>query len=35
MIHLSKQVQYLMELTSLYKIFEDFGDEETALDSFK
>jgi anti-sigma B factor antagonist len=35
MIHLSKQVQYLMELTSLYKIFEDFGDEESGLNSFK
>jgi len=35
MIHLSKQVQYLMELTSLYKIFEDFADEESALKSFK
>jgi anti-sigma B factor antagonist len=35
MIHLSKQVQYLMEMTSLYKIFEDFGDEESALESFK
>ena len=35
MIHLSKQVQYLMEMTSLYQIFEDFGDEESALDSFK
>jgi len=35
MIHLSKQVQYLMELTSLYKIFEDFTDEESALKSFK
>jgi len=35
MIHLSKQVQYLMEMTSLYKIFEDFGDEKSALESFK
>jgi anti-sigma B factor antagonist len=35
MVHLSKQVQYLMELTSLYKIFEDFSDEESALDSFE
>jgi hypothetical protein len=35
MVHLSKQVQYLMELTSLYKIFEDFSDEESALGSFK
>ncbi len=35
MIHLSKQVQYLMELTSLYRIFEDFADEESALESFK
>jgi anti-sigma B factor antagonist len=35
MIHLSKQVQYLMELTALYKIFEDFENEESALDSFK
>jgi hypothetical protein len=35
MIHLSKQVQYLLEMTSLYKIFEDFGDEESALKSFK
>jgi anti-sigma B factor antagonist len=34
MVHLGKQVQYLMELTSLYKIFEDFSDEESALDSF-
>jgi len=25
----------LMELTSLYKIFEDFADEESALKSFK
>jgi len=35
MVHLSKQVQYLMEVTSLYKIFEDFSDEESALDSFE
>jgi anti-anti-sigma factor len=35
MVHLGKQVQYLMELTSLYKIFEDFSDEESALNSFR
>ncbi len=35
MISLSKQVQYLMELTALYKIFEDFSDEESALHSFQ
>ncbi len=34
MVHLSKQVQHLMELTSLYRIFEDFSDEESALESF-
>jgi anti-anti-sigma regulatory factor len=34
MVHLSKQVEYLMQLTSLSKIFEDFSDEESALNSF-
>lgn len=35
MTHLNKQVQRLLEITNLAKIFEDFPDEETALHSFK
>jgi len=34
MVHLGKQVQRLMEITTLSKIFEDYSDEDTALDSF-
>jgi anti-anti-sigma factor len=35
MVHLTKQVQRLMEITNLSKIFEDFSDEESALGSFR
>jgi len=35
MTHLNKQVQRLLEITNLAKIFEDFPDEQTALHSFK
>jgi len=33
-LHLSKHVQRLLEITNLTKVFEDFSDEETALRSF-
>jgi len=33
-LHLSKKVQDLLSVTSLYKIFEDFPDEKTAIASF-
>lgn len=34
MVHLSKKVQDLLSVTNLYKIFEEFSDEQTALRSF-
>jgi anti-sigma B factor antagonist len=34
MMHLNKQVQRLLDITNLCQIFEDFGDEKSALDSF-
>ena len=34
-LHLSKKVQDLLSVTSLYKIFEEFSDEQTAVDSFQ
>jgi anti-sigma B factor antagonist len=34
-LHLSKKVQDLLSVTSLYKIFEEFADEQAALDSFQ
>lgn len=33
-LHLSKKVQDLLSVTSLYKIFEEFSDEQTAVQSF-
>lgn len=33
-LHLSKKVQDLLSVTSLYKIFEEFSDEQTAVESF-
>lgn len=35
MVKLNKQIEYLIQITNLYKIFEDYSDEETALNSFK
>lgn len=35
MMQLSKQVQRVLEITNLYKIFEDYSDEESALSSFR
>jgi anti-sigma B factor antagonist len=34
-LHLSKKVQDLLSVTSLYKIFEEYSDEQAALDSFQ
>ena len=34
-LHLSKKVQDLLSVTSLYKIFEEFSDEQTAVQSFR
>ena len=34
-LHLSKKVQDLLSVTSLYKIFEEFSDEELAVQSFR
>lgn len=34
MVDLSKQVERLLDMTNLYKIFEDYTDEESALRSF-
>jgi anti-anti-sigma factor len=34
MMQLSKQVQRLLEITNLCKIFEDFADEDAAIGSF-
>jgi anti-sigma B factor antagonist len=34
MVDLSKQVERLLDMTNLYKIFEDYSDEATALRSF-
>jgi anti-sigma B factor antagonist len=34
MVDLSKQVERLLDMTNLYKIFEDYTDEDTALRSF-
>src|SRR5579863_10605498 len=31
MVKLNKQIEYLIQITNLYKIFEDYSDEETAL----
>jgi|HubBroStandDraft_6_1064221.scaffolds.fasta_scaffold3254802_1 anti-sigma B factor antagonist len=35
MVDLSKQVERLLDMTNLYKIFEDYTDEESALRSFR
>ena len=34
-LHLSKKVQVLLSVTSLYKIFEEFSDEQSAVQSFR
>jgi anti-sigma B factor antagonist len=34
-LHLSKKVQDLLSVTSLYKIFEEFPDEQSAVRSFR
>ena len=35
MVDLSEQVERLLDMTNLYKIFEDYSDEESAMRSFK
>jgi anti-anti-sigma regulatory factor len=35
MLNLGKQIQRLLEITNLAKIFEDYPDEESALQSFQ
>ena len=35
MVDLSRQVERLLDMTNLYKIFEDYNDEESAMRSFK
>ena len=34
-LHLSEKVQDLLSVTGLYKVFEEFSDEQTAVDSFQ
>jgi anti-sigma B factor antagonist len=34
-LHLNKKVQILLSVTSLYKIFEEFSDEQSAVQSFR
>lgn len=34
-LHLSRKVQALLSVTSLYRIFEEFSDEQSAVQSFR